>query len=291
MNLITVSFDNNELNQLKEQINKVKELLLIEDSSYFKDLETQQLYYKKLKNYFIIILKYLKFENDLLRNKFYRVRKCRNEVPHINIQYLTYPKISTSPRRMNNASFPVLYVSFDIKTAINESKLKHNENFQITIFESRKSLKVFFLGGFSKLLHQYSINSEETQVEINRLFKKEMSIKVVEQLANLENEISNILYSNEQNYHLLSSVIADALFTLNQNIDAIMYPSLRNRNGMNLAIKGEIADTLTVTESSFNKLDENVNNTYRYTQEMKCIDFSNKNNLIFSDDMKNIFID
>ena len=115
------------------------------------------------------------------------------------------------------------------------------------------------------------------------MFGSEYHDSTIQGYSALECAIADILYDTDKDYHILSSILADAIFTLNPDIDAIMYPSMQNRYGVNLAIKKESADSLEITYSSLNILKNAYpNGFYKYYTKMECLNFNNENNFEFT---------
>lgn len=100
--------------------------------------------------------------------------------------------------------------------------------------------------------------------------------------AALECAIAEVLYDQTDNYHILSSIMADAIFTANPIIEAIMYPSVQNRYGINFAINKKLSDELIMKNSFVNKLiDVYRNGFFKYSTVKECIKI-NGNDLVFS---------
>ena len=76
--------------------------------------------------------------------------------------------------------------------------------------------------------------------------------------------------------------MADAIFTANPKVEAIMYPSAQNRYGTNFAINKKLSDELIIKNSFVNKLiDVYRNGFFKYSTVKECIEI-NDNNLVFS---------
>jgi len=189
--------------------------------------------------------------------------------------------------RMNNMSSRVLYVSLHEFTAMAETRLDEsciNDYFQLTKFSAKREFNVFKLGQFCELYKEMPRDSEFVKDRMNKLLGSPYHDGTVQGYAALECAIADILYDQEDDYHILSSIMADSIFTVNDSIEAIMYPSVKNRYGANLAVKKELADNLEVKVSYVNKLEDVYSNGFFKYQTIKaCSGFVDPNLLEFSD--------
>lgn len=186
---------------------------------------------------------------------------------------------------MNNTSFRVLYTSLHEFTAMAESRITSDflgGKFQLTKFSTNKPIKVYRLGLFSELYLNTPRDSDLVKNKTAELLGQGDHDRTIQGYSALEVAMSNILYDQEKDYHILSSILADAIFSTDKSIDAIMYPSMQNRYGINIAFNKKSADTLQITYSAMNKVTEvHKNGFFRYMTEMECCDFSAPENLIF----------
>lgn len=98
----------------------------------------------------------------------------------------------------------------------------------------------------------------------------------------LECAMADVLYDQNDGYHILSSILADAIFSTSPEIDAIAYRSMQNRYGTNFAFKKESADSLSISYSALNRVVEVYRNGFfKYLTEMDCLDFSNSDSFSF----------
>lgn len=267
----------NEVEEFAETIKKLRKK--IESNESYKDeLLNQGGEYHKIKEYFRNFCSFIRYQFDIDCKNFYRIRKTENNVPYTLKKDLIYPEPSLSQEdRMSNTSFRVLYTSFHRFTAMAESRIDKSfigKTFQLTRFSTDKPLTVFKLGLFSELSLNSPTNSNDVKDQLKIMFGAAGHAETALGYSALECSIADVLYSQENGYHILSSIMADAIFSSNPKIDAILYPSVQNRYGMNLAIKKECADTLQIKYSSLNRLTSAYSNGfYHYYTEMECADF------------------
>lgn len=216
---------------------------------------------------------------------FYRVRRLANETPFTQKSELLYPPPSIEHQdRMNNMSSRVLYVSLHEYTAMAETKIDAsfiNSHFQLTKFSADREITVFSLGDFNNIYK----NTPRDSIYFNQAAKHYIGHSTdatIKGYAALECAIAEVLYDQTDNYHILSSIMADAIFTANPIIEAIMYPSVQNRYGINFAINKKLSDELIMKNSFVNKLiDVYRNGFFKYSTVKECIKI-NGNDLVFS---------
>lgn len=272
-----VNFENN-INKLKEKLKK--------DENYRNDLINGGSSYDKIKEFFQEYCKFLNYIGEINGYDFYRIRKNNSGKPFTFRKELIYPEANSNHKdRMNNKNFRVLYVSLNEYTAMAEARLDSSyidKEFQLTRFSINNTLTVYKLGMFSELYFNTDRDSQNTQKILKNLFNENITDKLIQGYSALECAIADILYDKTEDYHILSSILADAIFSLNPSIDAIMYPSMQNRYGINLAIKKECVDVLEIKYTSLNKLVEVYKNGfYKYYTKMECENYEDKNNFEF----------
>jgi hypothetical protein len=277
MTILAVNLD--EVRHFIEEINKVREKLKT-NSTYRDQMLLQGKEYLSIKNFFQRLVRFLKYTNTIKIESCYRVRKIENDEPFVKLKDLLYPDPSLKHEdRMNNTSFRVLYTSLNEFTAMAEIRLDKsfiNNDFQLTKFSIKKDLSVFKLGLFSELYLNSPRDSQNVKSEMQRLLCSEEQNSAVRGFSALECAIADTLYDQTNGYHILSSIVADAIFSENESIDAILYPSMQNRYGLNLAIKKDVADMLTVSYTSLNRLtDVYDNGFYKYQTIQQSTDCSN----------------
>ncbi|BAK73176.1 RES domain-containing protein [Arcobacter sp. L] len=273
-----INFEN-EINKLREKLKK--------DENYRKDVINCGSSYGKIKSFFQEFCKFLNYIEKIDGYEFYRIRKNNSDKPFTTRKELIYPEANPNHKdRMNNKNFRVLYVSLNEYTAMAEARLDSsyiNKKFQLTRFSTSNALTVYKLGMFSELYFNTDRDSEHTQKIIKNLFNENITDKLIQGYSAIECALADILYDKTEDYHILSSILADAIFSLNPSIDAIMYPSMQNRYGINLAIKKECADVLDIKYTSLNQLVEIYKNGfYKYYTKMECENFKDENNFEFT---------
>lgn len=258
------------------------------DCKYKKRLLSNNTDYEMLKKYFEDHLRFLKYVNEIEIEHLYRVRKLEDKNPYTKRKQLIYPQQDAQNQhavRMNNLSFSVMYVSMHEFTAISEKRINKeyiNKYFQLTRFTTKRKLRVYKLGLFSELYMESPRDSQYVKDKVNAYFGNSTHDTTVQGYAGLECAIAKILYDQENDDYTLSSIMADAIYSTNPSIDAILYPTMQNRYGVNLALKNSFADELQITYTSVNQLKDVYNNGfYKYHTLQECTEFNNPENFIF----------
>lgn len=278
-NLKEVEHFTNEVSKVMEKLNA--------DEKYLYNVLNHHREYDGIKNFFVNFVKFLTYRHNMVIDTVYRVRKCIGDSPFLSKKELMYPPPNIDHKdRMNNTSFRVLYTSFNEFTAMAETKIDEfflGGYFQLTRFSIEKPISVFKLGMFSELYLNIPRDSEEVKNAMIHFFGSQEHDSTIRGFSALECAMADILYGVGDNHHILSSLLADAIFSTNLEVDAIMYPSMQNRYGMNLAIKQQFADSMKIDSSFLNCVDEVFSNGfYKYSTVAKCIDFSDEENLSFT---------
>jgi hypothetical protein len=276
----------NEVNAFTIEIKKTREKIR-QDNSYRLDILHHGKNYEIVKNYLTNFASYLRYSEEASSNNFYRVRKLENEKSFNTIKDLKYPDPDLKHQdRMNNTSFRILYTSLHEFTAMAESRIDDHfigKKFQLTRFFLDKPLNIYRLGIFSEIYFNTPRDSDFAHKKTEKLLGHGNHDKTIQGYSALEVAMANILYDREEDYHILSSILADAIFSTNTSIEAIMYPSMQNRYGINVAFNKEKADSLKISYSTVNKVTEvHKNGFFGYLTEMECIDFSTPENLSYS---------
>jgi hypothetical protein len=277
------------LDEVENFITKIKGVQerIWKDDSYRLDILNHGQQYGVLKNYLTKFVSFLRYSEEASCSTFYRVRKSENGEPYPSVKDLKYPDPDVNHEdRMNNTSFRVLYTSLHEFTAMAESRINDSflgKNFQLTRFSAAKPLKVYRLGLFSELYLNNPRDSELVRNKTEKLLGSGDHDRTIQGYSALEVALSNILYDQENGYHILSSILADVIFSTDNNIEAIMYPSMQNRYGTNVAFNQKSADALHISYSTMNRITAiHKNGFFRYVTEMECIDFSTPENLVYT---------
>ncbi|KOY46679.1 hypothetical protein ACX03_05040 [Vibrio parahaemolyticus] len=280
VNLDEVSQFINETDSIRDKIKNNKD--------FRANILSQEQEYEAVKNFFRKFVRFLKYTQKMKIDNCYRVRKKDNDTPFNKRRDVIYPEPNQNHQdRMNNTSFRVLYTSLNEFTAMAETRLDESyvdKHFQLTKFKIEHELNVFKLGLFSELYLNSPRDSEFVKSEMKRLLGSESHNSAVRGFAALECAIADILYDQGEDYHILSSIMADAIFSVNEEVEAILYPSLQNRYGLNLAIKKEVSDSLEISFTCLNKLVKVYKNGfYKYHTVREAISCSNPEKFNFRD--------
>lgn len=218
------------------------------------------------------------------KTRFYRVRPLEEHEKKgvFEIDGLKYKKNGSGRfGRMNNHSLNVMYTSYHEFTAISECRLKNEDWFQLTRFESTKPINYYEIGIFSKIYFNTPRDSDLYKRNLKDVLGLEGNMDTaVRGFAALESALMDGIYSNHDDEisYLVSSVIADAIFSVYSDIDAVMFPSQQQRNGINIAFREEAADTLKITYSCVNKINNKYKTgAYKYRTYHECLEFDNPN--------------
>lgn len=276
MPLMGCSLD--EVRSFISEIEKVQKRIR-QDEEYRSGIIEHERQYKEIKEYFISFSSFLQYREEVTCGTFYRVRKSEAGTPYTTIKDLKYPDADVRHQdRMNNTSSRVLYTSLHEFTAMSECRIDSEfvgRKFQLTRFGSDKQFNVYRLGLFSELYLNNPRDSDFVKNRAQKFLGPGSHDRTIQGYSALEIALANILYDQENNHHILSSVLADAIFSANADIDAIMYPSMQNRYGINVAFKKEFADALKIEYSSLNTIDHVYpNGFFQYSTELECVDFS-----------------
>lgn len=285
--LLGISLD--EVQEFQNNVNIIRDKLK-KDEAYRRGVINLDNNYKNIKKFMNSFCRFLIYKQTVDVSNFYRVRKLKKEEPFYSRKELIYPEPDEKHEdRMNNINFRVLYVSLNEHTAMAETRLNReyiNKYFQLTKFSSKKSLSAYKLGIFSEIYFNTPRDSKYTKKNIKDLFGEEnIPDRTIQAFSALECAIADILYDKEEGYHILSSIIAEVIFLINPEIDAIMYPSMQNRYGINLAIKKEtVDDYLEIEYTTSNKLIKVFpNGFFKYYTKMESLRCDDENNLKFED--------
>lgn len=271
------------LSEVKNFINEVAKVRerLKRDEEYLSRVLSHNKEYEAIKSFFVVFAKYLQYSSDITVNGFYRVRKCEGDQSYSSRKELIYPPPCVEHEdRMNNTLFRVLYTSFHEFTAMAETRINDSfigKHFQLTRFSIDRPIKVFKLGMFSEIHLNSPRDSEFTKKSMEELFGSQGHDGTMKGFSALECAMADILYGTGDKCYVLSSILADAIFYTNPSVEAIMYPSMQNRFGINIAIKKQVSDLMKIEYSCLNRVEEvYANGFYRYVTVEECTDFSDE---------------
>lgn len=277
-----------EVEALQKTIQDIQSAIR-ENVSYRRAIEGQYGQYKEIKEYFEFQVRFLRYFHDVPVAPFYRIRKIDSNLDHHNtVSDLIYPRAEiVKSERMNNASFRVLYTSLNELTAMSEARLHKTsigQKFQLTQFKSEQALKFYSLGDFSRAHLNLPRGSKSYKDFCLKYLGESNADRIVQGYAALECALHKVLYNSDEYSYLLSSLLADAIFSAHGSIDAISYPTLQSPFGINVAFRQEAADKLKIENSYVNELTGIYpNGFYTYKTLKSCSNFSCPDNLLFED--------
>ncbi|MCZ4323167.1 RES domain-containing protein [Pseudomonas anguilliseptica] len=281
-----------EVEELQETIKKIQSTIR-EDASYREDIENQRGQYTSIKKYLEYQVRFLMYSHEIPEAPFYRIRKINNSLDHYNtVSDLIYPKAEiVKSERMNNASFRVLYTSLNELTAMSEARINTasiGQKFQLTQFKSEQPIRSYSLGDFSRAHLNLPRKSSLYKDFCLKYLGDIHTDHVVQGYAALECVLYKVLYNTDDLSYLLSSLLADAIFTAHESIEAITYPTQQSSFGVNIAFRQNAAEKLKIEHSYVNELTGIYSNGfYTYKTLKSCSDFSNPQDLLFEDSKPN----
>lgn len=176
----------------------------------------------------------------------WRARKLTQKSPFLNVRELSYPPTQiTGVGRLNNANEPIFYGSIRKETALAEIELEAGDFVQLAGFRFVENTNinlammgqywyVFKTGRFelgedpegvvSKLLNTFSPEAGYKTLYIDRFLAELLSAR----------------NASDKNY-LHTRILTKIIFE-RTNAEAIFYPSIKDKQGLNIAIKPLISD-------------------------------------------------
>jgi hypothetical protein len=275
-----------EVEQLQKTIEEIQHAIR-EDASYREAIDSQRGQYQEIKEYFEFQVRFLRYFHVILPSPFYRIRKIESHVDHyFKVSDLIYPKAEiVKSERMNNASFRVLYTSLNEMTAMSEARLYETsigQKFHLTQFKSVRDIKAYSIGDFSRAHLNLPRKSEYYKDFCLRYLGDSNVDQIVQGYAALECALYKVLYNTDEYSYLLSSLLADAIFSAHDSIEAISYPTQQTPFGVNIAFRQGVADELKIENSYVNELTNIYSNGfYSYTTLKRCSNFSTPEHLLF----------
>ncbi len=188
--------------------------------------------------------------------KYWRARKCDDKGGFNNISELGCPpKHLVNAGRLNEPNSPMLYVSPNQFSVLEEIGAKENDFVHMVAYQQKPEQKLSCgIVGEITQVHRWGTGliSDAASVQINRLLN-EMSHEVGKSFVFTDAFLSSILKnpSAKNNDYLHSRILSKILFERNKFIDAIVYPSVALESARNFAIKPEVVDAKLNIESNF----------------------------------------
>ena len=274
-----------EVEALVKEFNRVR-IKIRDDEKYREAVVNNERQCDAIRQFFSNFTSFLHYEEDVICEGFYRVRRAPEGVPFRAIKDLKYPEASVHHAdRMNNISSRILYTSLHEFTAMAECRIAADfvgQKFQLTKFQIDRNFKAYRLGHFGRLYLDTPRDSVQFFDGAEKLLGSGAGERAIQGYSALEMALGNILYGQDDGYHILSSILADSIFLENPRLDAIIYPSLQNRYGTNVAFNKRTADYLKVKYTCLNRLDEvYANGFYRYSTELECEDYTSPDGLTY----------
>lgn len=208
-----------------------------------------------------------KFLSRLVGTGFHvwRARKLTQKSPLLNVKELSYPPPQvTGVGRLNNANEPVFYGAIRKETALAEIELEEGDYVQLAGFKfsENTNINLAMVGQFWYVFKtgrlalgedpEGSVNNYLNSLSPERAYKTLYIDRFLAELLSDRN-------SSDKNY-LHTRVLTKIIFE-RTNAEAVFYPSVKDKEGMNIAIKPLILD-MYFENSSCGVL--KINNKLRY---------------------------
>lgn len=256
----SVGISEEEAALLSSNLEKLNKLLIKR-----KDLILDTKFRKEITEYIQDFLYVINIKKKKLTDGYlYRIRIIKeDETRFENLSDLLIPpKDKSEQGRMNN-NLRVLYASYaqniaELECGIN--KLKVGEKFQVTKFKISEPIRYYYLGMIAEIIFNLPFKSEKQKEAMEELGSKnfDLNYPFFKKIALTESYLAEALYAKNNNNYILSSLISEIIFDyLKDEIDAFVYPSQRNNNGMNIAIKETALKKITPDITFENKVVEN----------------------------------
>lgn len=178
----------------------------------------------------------------------WRIRKCASSHGYGNLRDLSHPPTEqTQLGRLNNDYNPLLYTSINKFTAITEVAASEGDYLHIVGYAIRsdEKLRCAIVGElFNTHRSGNAKTSEKLTSELNRLLNAS-DYRAARSWVFLDAFLADLLSDKNANAtgYLHTRAIADFIFS-QPFIDAIYYPSVVLENGVNVAIKPDVAARL-----------------------------------------------
>lgn len=184
----------------------------------------------------------------------FRARKCLTANGYTRIEQVGYPPPALTPNgRLNEAGKPMLYVSPNIFTVLEEVEARIGDHIHITSYQLKEgcALRCGLVGEIMQV-HRWgrALSSEELGDGLTKILRK-MSNAAASSFVFADSFLASILRDPNagKDDYLKSRLLTRLLFLSQQNVEAIVYPSVAHHGAMNLAIKPSAVDEKLLIQS------------------------------------------
>lgn len=178
---------------------------------------------------------------------FWRVRKCQSRRGFGSLSEIHYPP-NPSVGRVNEQGAPMLYLSFNKFTAVQEVGAEEGDYLHLVGYRQRdgQTLRCCTVGEINNV-HKSgrAITSHELGEELNKVLNR-LSYAGGASFVFLDAFLASLLTDvhASKNEYIYSRTLAKLLFAGNPGYEAIHYPSVALHGSMNLAVRPDIADEM-----------------------------------------------
>lgn len=176
----------------------------------------------------------------------WRARKLTQKSPLLNVRELSYPPTHiTGVGRLNNANEPIFYGAIRKETALAEIDLEAGDFVQLAGFKfaENTNINLAMIGQFWYVFKTGRFElGEDPEGAISKLlnsFSSEEGYKIL-YIDRFLAELLSARNASDENY-LHTRILTKIIFE-RTNAEAIFYPSIKDEQGFNIAIKPLISD-------------------------------------------------
>lgn len=170
----------------------------------------------------------------------FRVRKI--DVKNLPADYsgvIWPPKSAVTPGRVTSTDHPVLYLSRHGFTAFSETDVV-NDDVIIAHYKIRpgQSLRIAPVGEYERLSRSgisEFISANEPRRAVMEMLKS-LGAEAIKSILLMDSFLFDCVVDHKDNYRL-SAEVAKSIFRKHPQADAIAYASVKQRNGMNIAVR------------------------------------------------------
>lgn len=180
---------------------------------------------------------------------FWRARHCQPNNLHCPNQMSYPPAEITRAGRLNDPNDPCLYTATMIETALHEIGAKEDDHVQLVGYRAlaETPLRVALVG---ELLHVYKMGyiryfGEDPDSTIKKLLNS-FDVNTAKRIIYIDTYLSQTMSDVEARAsdYVRSRAVSAMIYRM-QEVDGIIYPSVRDILGMNLTLRSESADHKT----------------------------------------------